>query len=395
MDFLINKIAVFNEINVIGIFKTEDAEQFYLLKIKKNKSNLDVLATTTYDDLESLCKNLDKKVPLLLVVDGKGVLTKKIDLKNETDIQWIKNLDYSSIHFTSYDTNDNQFLSFCRKNVAEDCINTFKKKGFQILDFYIGSIISVLLNITLKKSKIFSNESILNIENDELIEVVKSREDNNLINYEIGNKQISNFHLPLYSATVHLYIKQKSVNKSNSELINNEEIIYKKAFDKLGIVMIIGFFIMLLISYFLTQYYTSKNTELNLENVYSNQTFELIQKLEAQKENKINILNETGISSSKFISFYSYEIAKSVSSQINLSEINVFPVENEIKENKKVDFTTKLISIKGSTNNEEALNSWFENVRSFNWIKNLEIVSIKKDKKNITFFELKITLKNV
>jgi hypothetical protein len=152
---------------------------------------------------------------------------------------------------------------------------------------------------------------------------------------------------------------------------------------------------MLLTSYFLIQYYTSKNTKLNLENVYSNQTFELIQKLEAQKENKLNIVNETVISSSKFISFYAYEIAKSTTSEINLSGIAVFPLTKEIKGIEKADFDSSIITINGFTSDESSMNSWLEKIRNFNWIQNLEIISLKKDKKNVSFFELKISLKNV
>ncbi len=394
MNAILNKIIKFDTLNIIGVYRKVDADVFYFLRTTKSKDKLEVASIKTFSTIEDLKIEVDNKTPMIILIDGKGVLNKRIDPKNETDLNWIKSLDYATIHHTTFTNENFQFLSFCRKNVVEDVMHSFHLSGYQIVDFYVGSIVSVLINDSLKLGQIFSNDSILEFETDELTNIIKSKTDDTK-EYELGGILVSNFHLSLYSAALHFYIQQKSIAKSHSEKIDKEEIVYKKAFNLIGLVSLIGFFIALLTSYLLIQYFNAQNTKLNLENIYSNQSFQLIQDLEKQKENKLQIVNEMGFTSSKFISYYSYELTKELSSEITLTALDVFPLQKDIKSNEKVVFYSKTIIIKGASINETTFNLWLENLRAKQWIDSFEILSLKKDKKNISQFELKIDLKNV
>lgn len=143
------------------------------------------------------------------------------------------------------------------------------------------------------------------------------------------------------------------------------------------------------------QYYGSKNAELNLKNVYSNQSYQKIVDLEKQKENKLNILKESGFLSSKFLTYYGYELIKNLPNDLSLNEVNIIPAGKEIKANKKITFDSKTILIKGETFNESSINKWIDGLKEMNWINNFEIISLKKDKKNKSQFEVKITIKDV
>jgi Tfp pilus assembly protein PilN len=70
-------------------------------------------------------------------------------------------------------------------------------------------------------------------------------------------------------------------------------------------------------------------------------------------------------------------------------------VPKEIKPTEKVTITSNIISIKGFTASGSSLDNWLSALKVMKWIKKFEIVSIKKDKKNIQQFELKIFLNNV
>ena len=392
MEKIISKIVPIHELNLIGIFRNDDGEIFLALNVKKNKNKLEIISLVDSSDIESLYTKLNPKTPVIIIIDGKGVLNKKIDLKNSTDTDWYKNLDFNTIDFTSYNNENFKFLSFCRQNIAEDIIAKFHTIGFNIIDFYIGGLMAVLLLDTIKQDSIISNDMILFFENEELIDITKSNEINIDKRYDVGDKSISNYYLPLYGAAINFYVNQKNIEKSYNKSIKSEEVIYKIAFDKLGIYMIIGFFLLLLSSYSLIQYFNAQNTQLNLKNLYSNQTFELIQQLEKQKANKETIINQTGIGASKFISFYSYEITNTVPTEINLSNLDIFPIQQEIKTAEKVQLGTKIILLQGATENEQVLNYWIEKLRNYKWINKLEIVSIKKDKFNNSNFQLKLQL---
>lgn len=391
----LSKFIKLNDLNVVGVIKKEDYEIYNLLTVKKKANKISIISKQTFESFEMLDKTADKKLPILIVAEGKGVLNKEIDFENEADINWQKNIDHNAIYYTDLKGAKSNFISFCRKNIIDETISKFQKNGFQVVDVYIGSFLAALLNNVLKKEILFSSDLRLEFENEKLLGFTKQNEQVQTINYQVGEETVSNIFLPLYGAIIHFFVKQKEVSKTTNPNLSSEELIYKKAFGFFGVFMLIGFLSSLLISYFLIQYYGTKNAELNLQTVYSNQSYQLILDLEAQKEKKLNILKESGVLSSKFLTYYGYEIIKSVPGNISLNELNIIPLKEEYKENKKAFFDSKTIIIKGETFHEASFNNWLEGLKKMDWLQRFEIISLKKDKKNKSIFEIKITLKNV
>ncbi len=390
----VSKIVKLNKLNVVGIIRKDNGETFNVLSIKKNGDKIDIVSISSYENYEEFSKNIDSKLPILLVVDGKGILNKEVNFNNESDILWHKNIDHSSIYFTSLKTQQSSFMSFCRKNIVVDYTDKFLKSKLTIIDIYIGSFLTALLQNAINEQTIKSGELLLQFENRTLYGFSKEV---NLIKkqYQIGKESISSEIIPLYGVLLHFYLQQKEISKSQTNSLIKEEIIYKKLFNFFGVFMLVSFLIALLASYLLTGYYSSKNAELNLENVYSSQSYEMITNLEKQKENKLKILNETGFLTSKFLTFYSYDILKGVPKDISLTQLSILPLYENVKQNKKVDFETKTVKLLGETNNESSLNSWIDLLKNTEWAKNFEILSIKRDKKGLTHFELKMILKDV
>lgn len=392
MISFLSKIITLDKLNVIGIIKKEDSETYNVLSVKKKGDKIDIITKASYATFEELKQNIDTKLPILLNIDGKGVLNKQINFNNEADVTWHKNIDFGTIYYTSVKSTDSSFISFCRKNIVEEYKAKFQSNGLSIIDVYIGAFLASLLQGSINKKTIVSNELALEFEDDLLAGFAKSEEKQQ---YTIGKETISNAILPLYGILLHFFLKQKEVSKTESETHVAEEIIYKKAFNVFGISMLVGFLVALLSSYFLIQYYGAENAELSLKNVYSNQSYQKILELEKQKENKLKILNESGFLTSKFLSFYGYQIIKTIPDEIALKSLKIAPLYEEIKVTKKVDFEAKTIIIEGQTLNESSLNSWMEKVKTMDWVKNFEIMSIKKDKKGITQFQLKIIINDV
>lgn len=395
MEATLSKFIRINNLNVVGVIKKGDYSIYNLLCIKKKSNKISIVSTQTFETFEELSKGTNRKIPILIVIEGKGVLNKEIDFENEADVNWQKNIDYTAIYFTDLKGLKSNFISFCRKNIVEETILKFQKNGFHVMDIYIGSFLSALLNNVLKKEMILSGDLRLDFENEKLLSFSKQNEASKSENYKIGNDTVSNTFLPLYGAIVHFFVKPKEVTKTINSTLNSEELIYKKAFTFLGITMLIGFLTTLLISYLMIQYYGTKNAELNLQTVYSNQSYQLILDLEAQKEKKLIILKESGVLSSKFLTYYGYQIIKTIPANISLNELNIIPLKEEYKENKKAFFDNNTIIIKGETFQESSFNFWLEGLKKMDWLQRFEIISLKKDKKEKSVFEIKITLKNV
>ncbi len=390
----LSKIIKFNHLYVISIIKTDVDEYFNILEITKKGNKIEINKMVSVKTISRLLEIIDIKLPVILLIDGKGVLNKEINLRNEADLEWQKNIDYNSIYFTSVLGLNSSFISFIRKNIVDESIAKFKSKNIQIIDIYIGAFLTALLQNSINKNVVNSNDLELQFEANKLIGF-KKNEVKESTNFTLGNEPISNEYLPQYGALIHFLIKPIEVTKTQNETLNIEEIIYKKAFNLFGISMLVGFFSMLFLSYILIQYYGSKNADLNADNQDFNKSYQLILDLEKQKESKLTILQESGLLSSKYLSFYGFEIVKSTPIAINLNQINIRPLEAEIKINKKVVFDANTILVNGSTSNEISIDNWLLDLKKMNWVNKLEIISLRKDKNNESQFIIKITLKNV
>lgn len=392
MQGLLSKIFSINEIQVVGIYQDVNLENYEVLSLKKDINQLTVLKKEASKDKDRLIKLIDVKKPVVLLLNGKGVLNKKIDFSNESDLAWQKNIDYNSIFHTSYKTEKALFVSFCRKNVLEDWLTFFQESKIQVIDFYLGNFTTSILKEQLNQSNIFSNSTKLIFDENELVDFIKN-EDVPSTDYLIGEEKLNSFSLPTYATGINFFVKSESISKSVLDIANIEEQLYKKAFNFIGITMLIGFFISLLISYFGIQYYTSKNAELNIQNVYSNKAFQQIVDLENQKKDKEAIIKDVGLLSNKFLTYYDYELLQSIPNEISLSNVNVNPIKNEVKNNKKIELSAGLIEIEGLTVDEVAFNNWLKRIKEFDWVQKFEIESLKKDKKNNTQFSILIKIK--
>lgn len=389
---ILSKIFQINTIQVVGIFKGSDGDRYDLLTAKKSKNKLDIIRNETFNSLEVLLEAVDSKLPIIINLDGKGILNKRINLNNESDLAWQKNLDFKTLYYTSYSQEEVVHMSFCRDNFVEECTSVFSLKRLKVIDVYIGSFLSVLLDETLKKKNILSGNLNLIIENGKINSFTKSDLDN-LTNYTIDNYIINNYSLPLFSVALNYFIENDSVQKTNWDETNIEEFVYFNAFNTVGITILVGFFIALLFSYSLIQYFGSKNAELNIQNVYSNKSYQQIVDLEKQKEDKIKIIKESGFLSEKHLTYYSYEILNSIPNSISLSELNIAPLIKEIKSNEKVEVEAGIVLVSGKTIDEEEFNEWLNELKTLDWIVKFEIESLNKDKKSNTKFKLRIFIK--
>jgi hypothetical protein len=394
MRSIVAKIFKINELHVVGVMKRDGAEEYYVLTVRKRKNKIEIIDKNIFDSAESLVKKVDIRLPIILVIDGKGVLNKEVNFNEEQDVNWHKNIDFSTIYYTSIKGLKSTFMSFCRKNLVFDSQMLFEKNGFQIADIYVGSMLSALLHPTINKESILSGDLDLRFTSGQLSGAVKQVSADR-VEYVIGKDSISNVFLPLYGALIHFFIQSKDVARTDTENLKSDEIIYKKAFNTVGMTIMAGFFVALLASYSLIQYYGSQNAALSLQKVYSAQSYKIILDLEKQRGEKQGLLNESGLLSKNFLSFYAYEIIKKIPSDINLNQLGISPLDKEVKANKKMMMDSRRIILKGETYNESSFNNWIQNLKEMLWLRNFEITSFKKNKKNKSLFEITITIKDV
>ncbi|MCJ1806463.1 hypothetical protein BWK63_02460 [Flavobacterium covae] len=387
----LTQIIKINKINIIGIVKKEHADVFHVLTVFKKRNKLNILNSRTFDSFEKLCKATDVKIPVVLSIDGKGILNKKVDNNNEIDINWLKTINFDSIYHTTFQNEEIRFMSFSRSILVEENIQFFQANHFQVLDVYIGAFPVAFLKDYIHINTIKAGELELIFEEDKLESFLKN---NKTTSIQVGEDTLLSSHLPLYASAIHFFLQPEEITKTENK-INLEEVIYQKAFNKLAVIMLVSFFTLLLLSYTSIQYFNKKISELNLEVIYSNQSYKQIKKLEKRREQQMMIVNESGITSNIFISHYVFDLLKIVPNDMKLNELNYAPVDKEIKINKKILMTPNTFFIKGHTQEEKVFNNWLTDIKKLSWVRKFEIVNFKKDKKNRLQFEIKIITHHV
>lgn len=394
MNALLSRIVQLNRVNVIGVNRIDDGETYRVLTIARKGNTMVVAGSAEFSQLEELVKTTDQRIPALIAIDGKGILNKQVDFNSETDLNWYKSIDFSTVCHTSLQNGTVTYMSFCRKNIADTILETFMRSGFQVADVYVGAFLSALLQPAIGTATLLSDKLSLEFDSTGLTGFSR-KEAAAEVPYAIGKDVVTSRFLPLYGVALHFFAPQKSVSKTTSEKLNGEEILYRKVFNTFGIVMLAGFLIALLTSYLLIQYYGSKNAELNLQQVYAGESYQKIVELEQQKQQKQQILSDSGFLSSKFLTYFAYEITQSIPSDIVLTQLNITPADKESKPGKKISFESKTIIVKGETYNEDAFNDWLTTLKKTDWVRDFEIMKLEKDKKNKSQFEIKITAKDV
>jgi Tfp pilus assembly protein PilN len=166
----------------------------------------------------------------------------------------------------------------------------------------------------------------------------------------------------------------------------------QNTFERLGIGILAFFLLSLSANYFYVNHLNQIAAEKELELSSYGQQLSLIDRLNQEKNRKIQLFESSGLQSNEFISFYLDELGKSVPSTITLTVLETFPLKEGLKPRKKVEIDRETIAISGLCNTSKTLDDWMEKMERFSWIKSVELINYLRQEDGTSFFQLKIKL---
>ena len=389
MNRIVQNIARINKVNVVSIYKTNQHFRLYLLTLKRSKSQLEIVQKNEFATFDELTTKIEKSCPTIVHIFGAGVLFKKIDLENQNDRDWVRNLDLKAISATVFKAESMEFYGLLRNSNYNDLLQDLLSNKIKIADLYFGpTIVCVLKDYFKTKFNILEYSYDFTESGGELIE-------RRIDNQELESSYLEDFQLeanfiPGYASGFHWFLQSEDIETLQVNEIDKEEIFYESAFNRVGKYMLIFFFVSLLISYFLVLWLGYKNSELAYEKIYSSKSIEMSKKLSEELKEKIDILNATGMVSENYFVYYVDEIVSTVPTQVKLTDLVINPLKEEIKERKKVEFVSKNIFVKGLSTSDSSFNNWITMLKTKTWIKTLKVKSVDKDKYGMVLFELNI-----
>lgn len=369
-----------------------DIPMYNVLIIDKKSDALSIETSFSTEDFNVVKNKVNTSVPLLLNFYGKGIINKQVSAKGNYLKEVLFNASIDDFYIYELHQSQQNFISIVRKDVLEKFFALFLENKYLVVDYSIGPFVGVLFKGLSNESSIISADYELSFDENYLIGTQKL--DAITKEYVLGEERISNTQVPLFSTLLH-YLYPSDDFSYEAEFLkqNKKENLLKKTFNTVATVLGIFFLSALLISYLLLNYYNDKYVSYESQLYNLNDTYNQVKKLENEKQNKTKILQESGILSQNFLSFYMYRIVNSIPNNVGLNSLKVNPTQKKIKNFEKIVFETNTIIINGNSSSSMPINSWVKELKKEKWISKIEILDFSKSRNKKSEFTLKIVVK--
>lgn len=391
LNTLKHKLLKHTTILVVGIHFETEGVNYNVIKISQKNNTLLVTNQSSYNSFNELSKAIEKKPPIILNFSGKGVLNKRTPNIPDYRSKALLNVDKNNFYFYEHIQEKEVFISVIRKEQVEKHIRMFSDAGLLIVDYSIGPFIASLLSHIADSEHIIANNTELNVNANSLLNFKITKEKKIIT---IDNQSISEKETALLGSAINYFHPVEAFQYESSFLDNSkEEANFKKYFEILGISILSIFFSLLLISYLMLDHYNNKIVSINSNIESVQETYDIIKELQKDRDNKKEILNESGVFTSRFLAFYVNELTINIPKSITLNTFSLFPYNRKIKPLEKIKFEENSIVIKGESSSNIIFNDWYKGLKRIDWISKSDIITYKANRNNNYDFEIKLKIR--
>ncbi|WP_430405608.1 hypothetical protein [Fluviicola sp.] len=275
-------------------------------------------------------------------------------------------------YFNSYERSGSVLVSFARKNVIDEFLNPIAAvKGF-VWALYIGPSI---LPFKLENLQSIQSDYVLSFPTSDQVTISKNEQD-------LSEKQVQ----ASYLEAIINYTYQKN---SNSDLFNqgiDEETLkqtkteYKdyKQFRILGLGILSFFLVTLTINYFVVNHLNQVAADYEQEIAGYQENFAIIDRTKQEKQRKLVLFQNSGMQSGNLLSYYADEVGVTVPKEIQFTEMELFPLAQQLKPKHKVETDNSKIIIHGITINSKVLDDWMEDLERKEWVQSVEVINYSR-----------------
>lgn len=383
--------------SVIGleiVLLGDDKFQINYVVLKKEKSLLSSeKSEADLTSFDSLTHHLDPKKPIVLIINGKGVISRKISFtEGESDTSMLNkalpNASLSDFHVQKNNINaDQTFISIVRSSIVLNILKELKDLNYtNIVSCYLGPfIVNSLLPII--DHSIISNEHLafgyyrLLIREDQISNFNFSDTfDSEMI--QVGDEKI-NPSLVIPFAAALSYFSGIEGGITNSPQIHELKNEYreKRKFSVMSWALLLIVFGILIINYFFFNNYWSKANEITSQLALNESAVNKLDKLQKEYKQKKEFLDQNGLLENSLTSYYADQLAWQLPESIEWLDLNIHPVKKSDPgdESNGIYFQNKIIRITGKCIRSTELNGWMKSLKNKNWISDVILINYSQE----------------
>lgn len=377
------KYAVKSEVCAVEISFSEEGKVYHVSHLRNKDKKLELVGTSTSSELnlpKSIVKN---KVPLIIIVNGKGVIQKKITFSenNKSTLEEIVRENLPAIHAEEFfidlyrQENGVGYLSLCRKDHIDALLFEFRKNNYEIAAVFLGSPSVIGLqplwgsfnSIATSLHQVELTNNYL----DTLSPKIASPE-------ELIQIEDLSFH-PRHTlgfATSLSYFMQHDIKESNALQIQElpQRHAEKNKFKFLMAAAVCIAFVVAIINVLFYTSFFDQNNKLETElSVYQGKYEQINKLLEDYQKNK-SLIEGAGVLNGNKLSEYADRIGKTIPDEVTLGDLYFNPKnEDEDSEDSLVTFKTKSLILKGNCSKSFIVNEWINVLKMQKFIKDVSL----------------------
>ncbi|MBS1635855.1 MAG: hypothetical protein JST26_08010 [Bacteroidetes bacterium] len=333
--------------------------------------------------LETFVQKTDAAIPLVLVIDGKGVIHRRISMNETDDLgsilhKTLPNISADDFYVSHTEPfNGHAIASVCRRQLLNEAVQflTEKKRdviGATLGPFCIQAVLSLINNgynadVNIPGAQIRFTDGFVS-------EYVPGNQD--VKSFSVSGETIAPSRIVAFAAAFASLLGIMYVPLSNLPLAAWRDQYAQKKLYKTGLVSAACFlFVVLLINFFLLTHFNEKKSDLEARINVNQSSISQIDTLKKELAEKEAIVSKTRLLQTSRTSFYADRIASMVPFNVKLTCINVYPRETNGAEESESSYRFKPgeIEIQGKCKYSIDVNDWINNMRSFSWIKEIKL----------------------
>jgi hypothetical protein len=396
------KYYIKNEVCALEVQLNDAQTVFNYSILRSNGKKIDLINSGAISNFNEIPKQILKsKTPIVLIINGKGIVLKKINVsENEIDLNvLIENhlpaINRDDLAIQLFKQHDNTaFLTLCRKSVINELLNSLKNTKYEIANIYIGTpAIIGLSHFWEELNYIPSGSQVIELRNgliDSISPLLDHKKEVNILGLTISK----NYTLCIAAGLS--YLMQNIISKnSDAELEGfHKTHTENNKFRFLSICIISLAFVLSIINVIFFTNYFKVNSKLENELSIYQSKYEQINDLLNKYERNRNLIENSGLLSEGKLSEYADKIGASIPEEIILNQLYFnSPKESDSKDS-LLEFNNKRLLVKGICNKSLIVNEWLNVLKMQEFVREVHLQKFLYNSDGILpNFEIEIVMK--
>ncbi|MCX6180630.1 MAG: hypothetical protein NT150_01705 [Bacteroidetes bacterium] len=381
-----------NKVAGVELFIAESGLVFNVSVLEKKSGKIHLISSFDNLDLEQFKQKVDKNIPLFISADGKGVLHKSVNFTEEEPTSTLlgKVLPGADENSFYVQGTAGAFISVVRREVLDLAFNELKSLGYYFIGAALGPFAIDKVATLIEEKTVNTSVYALKISEGKIASFAK-KEAGSVLKVSIGGEQISEVAVLSFASALTYFLGEESFFNSDFLSSAKSEFKEKRKFTVLGIGVLVFFFVLMLVNFLVYDSLKSSNAELQAEFNLQSENFKKSEKLKKELEAKKELKDKLGVSGVTKIAYYLDQIAATVPTQIQLTEMTVNPVKKKIKDDKEIEYDVNHIVIAGKCKKSIYYNEWKQQLAKMDWVSNISVVNYIDADDEVGEFVLKLS----